>query len=760
MRIRRIIGLVVTILLSATVLVAVAPTSSAEAANGALFDPGNIISDAAFFDGQAMGASSVQSFLTSQVTTCRSGYTCLKDYRQDTPTKAAVSGRCAAYDGRSSESAADIITRVGAACGISQKAIIVLLEKEQGLVSDSWPTARQYRSATGYGCPDTADCDATYYGFFNQVYAAALQFQYYAANPTRWNHVPGRVNAVRFHPNADCGSSSVFIRNQATAGLYNYTPYQPNASAIANLYGSGDACGSYGNRNFWRMYTDWFGSPTTGTSLLRSNENATVFLVSGTQKYPVTSLGILSSLSPLGAVGYVSQSYLNKFTTAHPVGRSIRGTDGTIYFYDSGIKLPFSSCGQAEDYAASCDADGYVQLTDQQSNSFHTGPMLTSVLGTVEGSRYYIQGGRKAEILDAQSQALAGITSQMNVLSENAVAALTLAAPIVREGSFAKSRSTGSSFLLAGGKRYAINRGSETVLGVTPRTGGTLISASLLMIPASANGYTGLVSAAGTGPATVLHGDGRREISGGGATVRPVPVPQSLIDSYPSKVGIAPGSFVKSPTDASVYAVMPTDIRPISGWDALLALTPTGDPVITTLSSELISTFTVGPVALRAGTLVRSPQDATVYFVNGVTSRIAFSSFDFPREAGFGDFSYSTEERIQAYPLGATNMTFGLSCGTDAFVAAGGSVHAVAPSLLALYPFDFVAMDQFTCALMTSGAEASDLIRTPDGSIYHLVAGEKRPITSAARLQELRSGDNWLNVLPLFAAAIPTGPAA
>ena len=25
----------------------------------------------------------------------------------------------------------------------------------------------------GYGCPDTAACDAQYYGFFNQVYSAA-----------------------------------------------------------------------------------------------------------------------------------------------------------------------------------------------------------------------------------------------------------------------------------------------------------------------------------------------------------------------------------------------------------------------------------------------------------------------------------------------------------------------------------------------------------------------------------------------------------
>jgi len=55
------------------------------------------------------------------------------------------------------------------------------------------------------------------------------------------------------------------LQNQATAGLYNYTPYQPNQAALNNLYGSGDACSAYGNRNFWRIYIDWFGSPTSTT---------------------------------------------------------------------------------------------------------------------------------------------------------------------------------------------------------------------------------------------------------------------------------------------------------------------------------------------------------------------------------------------------------------------------------------------------------------------------------------------------------------
>ena len=43
------------------------------------------------------------------------------------------------------------------------------------------------------------------------------------------------------------------IENRATAALYYYTPFTPNAAALANLGGTGDACLSYGNRNFWLL---------------------------------------------------------------------------------------------------------------------------------------------------------------------------------------------------------------------------------------------------------------------------------------------------------------------------------------------------------------------------------------------------------------------------------------------------------------------------------------------------------------------------
>ncbi|PJJ71223.1 hypothetical protein CLV46_0765 [Diaminobutyricimonas aerilata] len=246
--------------------------SRAEAVVGSDFDPGYIISDQAFFDSGSMGEGEVQRFLEAQMPRCAgaNGQACLRDYSSSTFTRAAVgANHCGAYEGAASERASRIIAKVAQACGISPRVLLVMLQKEQGLVTAASPTERQYRVAMGYGCPDTAPCDAQFYGFYNQVYKAAWQFRQYAQRPTNWRYRIGNV-AVQYHPNAACGAPVVNIRNQATANLYNYTPYQPNAAALNNLRGSGDACSSYGNRNFWVFYNDWFGSPTGPVSPLGS----------------------------------------------------------------------------------------------------------------------------------------------------------------------------------------------------------------------------------------------------------------------------------------------------------------------------------------------------------------------------------------------------------------------------------------------------------------------------------------------------------
>lgn len=233
--------------------------SIAKTADLSQFNAGNIISDAVFYDSATMTEAQIQSFLESKVSSCRSGYTCLKDYYVQTRSIAA-SAMCEAYSGGEMERASRVIYKVSKACGINAQVLIVMLQKEQGLVTSTAPSSWAYQAAMGQGCPDTAGCDTYYYGFFNQMYGAARQLKIYTVYPTSFNYQAGRTNTIYWHPNASCGTSQVYIENQATANLYIYTPYRPNAAALAAGYGTGDGCSSYGNRNFYNYFTDWFGS--------------------------------------------------------------------------------------------------------------------------------------------------------------------------------------------------------------------------------------------------------------------------------------------------------------------------------------------------------------------------------------------------------------------------------------------------------------------------------------------------------------------
>lgn len=260
----RVIALMSAILIAAVTLTAVGRADPAAALSSTDWDPGEIISDSLFYDGGAMSRDQIQAFLNARIGACATNG-CLNVLTASALGRdrqvSSVTGQliCDALPG-GAFSAATLIYNAQVACGISAKVILVTLQKEQGLVSGSFaraPSQRALDRAMGMACPDTAPCASYALGFGNQIYYGVRQLKVYKAG--RFARQPG-VQSVQYSPTTSCGSSTVNVRNYATAALYNYTPYQPNAAALANLRGSGNSCSSYGNRNFWVYYTDWFGS--------------------------------------------------------------------------------------------------------------------------------------------------------------------------------------------------------------------------------------------------------------------------------------------------------------------------------------------------------------------------------------------------------------------------------------------------------------------------------------------------------------------
>ncbi|OUE31656.1 hypothetical protein BFL35_04215 [Clavibacter michiganensis] len=569
----------------------------AQAASGADFDPGMIISDAEFYDGDAMSPGDIRTFLRARVPSCASGYVCLKDFVQSTPARAGDS-RCSSLDA-SRLSGGDIVYWVGRACGVSQAALLVLLEKEQGLVTDSTPSDRQFRSATGYGCPDTAACDSTYYGFFNQVYNAAHQFKVYQSTPSRWNYQAGRSNRILWHPNADCGSSQVTIRNQATAGLYIYTPYQPNAAALRNLYGTGDSCSSYGNRNFWRLYTDWFGSTSDGpvSSFVKVATDDSVYLVSGGQKHPVTDYGVYQTLSALGGISTVGRSYLDALATGVPASELVRDpADGTISLVQDDRRHDFSSCDLVASYGYSCSAA--VPLDPGQLRAVpQAGAMSAFFTLPGDGTAYLLDGGVKYPVSSWSALvALNGGSSAYVAEMRGAVGSRYATGHVALEpGTLVKSASSADVYVVDGLNRkvgvpdFAVTR--ELGFGQAYST----------VQQRTLDGYTrspsNLSLAVRCGSTTYLATQGRivalaDPASTGLPVTDLVPTTCRTLDATGGTVSGA--VLVKGSADPSVYVLQGGQARPIASWARLVALAGTSSPTITEMGAAALARIPVG----------------------------------------------------------------------------------------------------------------------------------------------------------------------
>jgi hypothetical protein len=319
----------------------IAPAHTA-AVTGSDFNPANIIDNGIFFNKNTMNPGDIQNFLNAKVTNCQAGYTCLKNYAQSFNSVGA-DAYCGGITG-GHKSAADIIFNVAQACGVNPQSLLVLLQKEQSLVTDTWPTDNQYRIATGYGCPDTAACDSQYYGFFNQVYNAGRQFKRYVQQPHLFNFAVGRTSFVQYNPNSACGGTNVTMQNGATAALYNYTPYQPNSAALANLYGIGNGCSAYGNRNFWRFFNDWFGPTSSGGYTVVVGPDSRQWLVFGSIKQHIPNAEIKRAWGFQDAVPSVEDAFLNAYATGPTLDRLYRINGGTIvYFVDGAKRYPIPS---------------------------------------------------------------------------------------------------------------------------------------------------------------------------------------------------------------------------------------------------------------------------------------------------------------------------------------------------------------------------------------------------------------------------------
>lgn len=357
------------------------------------FDPGNIISDSIFTNSMSMSADLIQQFIVAKGSGCVDGAApCLKNFTEN------------------GKSVGTIIAEVSQMYTINPQVILITIQKETGLLTFSQPGTWRYQSATGYGCPDSSPgvCDSSYYGFTNQITWTAKMFRAIMDNSPNWYtpYILGN-NYVQYHPDTSCGGSIVAIQNRATQALYNYTPYQPNAASLAAGYGLGDRCSSYGNRNFWLFFNDWFGS-SVSSMLLQSPQSQAVYLQSGNTRYVIPSWDIINAYG-FGRFGVtpVSDAYINSLTDGGVLATTFsnKAQPGPVYLADNGYKFGFSTYQQCVDWGFPlCTNTQYSKalessLFDQIATKGDVNPLM------LNGSYVYLMsGGQKYPFLSHQAQ--------------------------------------------------------------------------------------------------------------------------------------------------------------------------------------------------------------------------------------------------------------------------------------------------------------------------------------------------------------------
>ena len=186
-----------------------ASASPAQAA-GATFDPNMVVSDRSFRAVGSMSQAQVQSFLAAQTGI-------LKTY-----TAPDVNGVV--------KPASQIVWEAAQAFGVNPKVVLVTLQKEQGLLTGTAPTAKALDWAMGCGVPDSHILNTAYKGFGKQLWYGARSLD---------------VDGAAWHAGITkkCSDGIVMPANVSTHSLYTYTPW------IA------------GNKLFWTVYWRYFGDP-------------------------------------------------------------------------------------------------------------------------------------------------------------------------------------------------------------------------------------------------------------------------------------------------------------------------------------------------------------------------------------------------------------------------------------------------------------------------------------------------------------------
>ncbi len=393
-----------------------------------VFNPGLIITDQELTAADTMTAAEIQRFLiTSQSPLANMQFVDVDGVQK---------------------SASEIIFEAARDAQINPRYVLVMIQKEQSLITSQNPTQKQLDWATGFGVCDSCSMSdpsiQKYRGFANQVRSSANVMRYYYTNQNQsWIKQQNATYAI--------DNLSVTPQSFATAFLYTYTPHIS------------------GNKNFWKIWTQWFTKVYPDGSLLQASGDKTIYLLQNGQLRQFMSMAALISRFNPNLILKVQPDDLLAYAQGPAISLPnyslVRVPSGMIYLLIDDTKHPIASTAvfktigfNPSEVSDVADAD----LAAYQSSTFITTASVYP-LGTIAQDKkskalYYIKNGERSIIPSKEILTVNYPKKKIVVLDEKQLSKYPLTSDSItfKDGTLISIKGSPFTYVISNGTRRLI----------------------------------------------------------------------------------------------------------------------------------------------------------------------------------------------------------------------------------------------------------------------------------------------------------------
>jgi hypothetical protein len=423
----------------------------------------------------------------------------------------------------------------------------------------------------------------------------------------------------------------------------------------------------------------------------------------------------------------------------------------TIYFINSGIKLPFTNCTIAADYGRPCGSE--VTLTAGQVNQYASGPNMTQLYQTTTGIKYYIDSSTKREVFDQLSQSNAGISGNYNVLNDSGISHLPTGVPVIRDNVVTKSTSSNKSYLFQSNKMTYLPADIMQSAVFTSLPTGNLGEDSITQV--AQNGTVNGFIQDGVGNKYIIDSSGKIPLTDPNTWST---VFTTLDTTFINGVANSPqgvdSQFIKSSNGGSIYQVIGAKKYSIASWDDFLNLHESRSNEWISLIGSTVNSIPNAATIYPAGTMIKAANSASVYVITGSLQKTPLASFTTSYDYGLNNVRTVSQASLDANTTTGMNLNNFVVCGSKKYIANRGTMYEITSAANTMYGYSGAVgttWGDVGCSNLPISSITLDnyeFIKTEDSStIYYVNGGQKHPISSMGKYLELGGGSSNLLIV-------------